>query len=377
MLSAAAVAPLAAAHKTPPAQNLYIDPFVLLSINGTRLKRDFVLDFGSIAQGAASITKTISLSSSQGNLPGFGAVSEPGGYAASIVHASDPRFATMVITFTPTTPGKANGTIVFPVEDGSGRDIAINVTANVLPTASVQISRIDMARLPAIAGGSLPKGVAHVQFYNNGPLNESGEIDVGLYASTSATFNAAGSLFLGTGNADLTLKSYQTKKISVRFSYPIPPTPGNYYIFAVADGPTLVTAAGSQYLLPYQEPILPPEINLSGVSTDSPLPIKQGKSRITIPIANSGNVRANAAVSLSLFTETAGSNGIEAPVEINLGNFVLDYSIAAGKGAIRSVVLNQRLPADELVYAEITAIHQSVSSSVLDISTVPETFTVR
>ncbi|HWB54088.1 MAG TPA: hypothetical protein VG722_07845, partial [Tepidisphaeraceae bacterium] len=384
LLSAAM--PLAAAK--PPAQNLYQDPYIVRSYNGHRLAKNAYVSFGKIAQGTAAVTKTISLLATQGNFstlldsdtstPGVQAtVITPANsnFSASVAISKDDIHATLSITFNPVTPGITKGTVVVKIYDGSNTVIAVNVAANVLPPPTVQITRIDMARLPDVVGGDGSKGVAHVQLTNDGALAVRGAATVQLYASSSSTFDAANSTLLGTTNTFRTFQAGDTKQISVDIKYPLPSESGDFYIFAIANGTNVIAPGGGEYLSPIQQPIQRPFINLSGVPTQSDNFAVGKHTPISVPISNTGNIKVHAKVSFQLYAVPPSGSGSDTPIVI--GSYTRSYSIRPNDQAIRKVSLGQAVPAGWEIVAQIVAVKLPANFSAEKQIDYIDTFAVR
>jgi hypothetical protein len=376
---------------TPPAQNLSEDPFIVLSQNGQRLTKDFTLAFGQVAVDSGPYTKTISLFDSQGSFPlnffslNFGGAATPAGYSVSTALGADSAHATMTVTFSPHTVGAAGGTIALPVFDGGNFVIAFNVGGTVLPTAATTVTRVVMGRLPKIAGnsfriGGVPQnGLAHVQLTNQDPTNaESGTVNVVLYATTAAMLDTSNALVLGTGSGTLTIKATRSKSIRVRIKFPVLQESANYNIFAVATGPSLITNNTFTYQSPILQFIAAPEINLSGLATQSPAFLVKKTSRVSVPIVNSGNVRAQAGLQLDIYTVAPSSEPDTTSLPSLLGTFNLNYSIDPNREAIRTLNLGQSVPAGFEIMAILTAVRLPAANAAIDKTVLPsDSFAVR
>ena len=325
-----------------------------------------------------------------GEFPPLGGVSAPSGFIVpSPIITSDKVHATLTITFDPEAlasdiAGPVGGTIVIPIVDGSNYVIALNVKATVLPTAAVSVTRIDMGRLPKIAGnsfriGGVPEnGLAHVQLTNsNTTFSETGAVNVVLYASTSDTLDTTDALVLGTGSTTLTIKADRSKAVKVPFKFPVLQQSADYHVFAVATGSTLIAPSGAQYGSPILLPIAAPEINLSGIATQSPAFLTRNTTRINVPIANSGNVRAQANVQLTIYTLPPPSEPGASSSPSLLGTFDLSYSIDPGREAIRTLNLGRTVPAGFEILAVINAVRLPAATASLDTSNLPDSFAVR
>ncbi|HEY1683730.1 MAG TPA: hypothetical protein VGG19_03125 [Tepidisphaeraceae bacterium] len=340
---------------------------------------------------AYSSTGVLAVSIAGGNTSGVfpplipqNVTNNPAGFSASIpVVNSDHVHATFTITFDPADvkPGKSAGNIIFFVNDGSNDVVAVNVSATVLPIAAVKVSRIDIGRLPKPNNPSsstnvLPKnGLAHVQLSNTGSLMETGSVQVDLYASTTDSANTADATFLGTGEAALEIKSDRNKAVKVHFVYSQVTQAGQYYIFAVATGPSLIAISGATYISPITETISPPEINLSGVATSSPSFLTHSTTQIAVPILNSGNITAHGIVDVSIYTLPPSSEPGASSSPSLLGSYELEYDIKRQRQAIRTIRIGTPVDAGWEILAEITAVH--VPADVIDASTLPDTFAVR
>jgi hypothetical protein len=376
------------------AQNLYQDPYIELSLTGQRLLKDYTLAFGQVAQGSGTLSKTISLYDSQGSFPlnffslNFGGGSLPSDFSVSTALGADSAHATLTVTFTPTTPGPAGGSIVIPVSDGGNFVIAFNVRATVLPTADVSVNRIDMARLPsaansihAINGNIHPKGLAHVQLLNDSTYTESGPVSINLYASLTPLIGdaiPADAILLGTGtNENITIKTGKMKPVLVHYAFPVLSETGKYNIIAVATAPTIIVASGAVYSSPILQPIQAPEINLSGIATQSPPFLTQKTARITVPISNSGTVRAKANVQFNIYIETPEDQTDPPSASSLLGTFNLNYSVGPDREAIRTLNLGQTVQAGDEIVAEITAVRVPATNTANNTTTLPDSFAVR
>lgn len=376
LLSAAV--PLAASTASAPAQHRYQDPFVQILVNGKTVKKGYVLNFGRLPLSSAPVTKTVTLVSLQGGFPFDNAkIRTPTDFSILYGTSSEPDRLPLQVTFTPTTVGHSHGTVVIPTSDNSGYVLALNVSAVVLPPPSVQISRIDIGRLPNLAGGDHSKGTAHLKLTNVSDATLRGPVTIQLFASTDQNFSATDDLLLGTAKRAVKVAADHTNQLNLKFQYPVPPESGNYYIFAVASGDRMISPAGGVYLSPIQQTIQKPEISLAGVPTQTPSYTTNNPTRVVLPVINKGNITAFAKIDATLYS-TADAGSFNPSTAQKLDSYTnLNYRIRPGRTILRRVRVSQSIPAGQEIIAVITAIHLPSNLNSFSTSEVPDIFRVR
>lgn len=379
-----AVVPLATATNPPgvPSEHRYNDPYISLFYNGKQFRKGQTVEFGQVIQGTAAITKNITLVNSHQPITTsiIGQIITPTNYTATVIYnTSNPFQATLAITFTPVTIGRNAGTVVVQTKDGTGGSISVNVSAQVLPPPTVNVSRIDMSKSVVVVGGNGAQGSARVQLTNMSATNRiSGNVTVKLYASSDSVLDTATDTFLGSTATEVGIKPGISKPVKVHLTYPLPSASGNFHIFAVATGNTVISPEGGEYLSPIQQPIERPTVSLAGVATATPTFTTNSPTVLSIPIANEGNVDTNVTATVELFSVPPGTNfdGGE-PAEL-LKTYKLNYFIKVNRKAIRKVSIPGPVAAGQEIIAELTDIKLPKKLAKADqASVLPDAFAVR
>jgi len=207
---------------------------------------------------------------------------------------------TGAITYLPAAGFSGTDTFAYSVADDQGvTSTATTVTVTV--TAATLSGTIDAALPSAAVAGQKARGTVKVGVQNQTPDQVKGKVNVALYLSEDGVLDDADAL-VSEKQANLKVNAGKVKNVSLKLKN-LPTVGADTYQFLTQvtspDGSVAVLPAGSVT-------VTSPFVDLVPATAAVPaVPLTIGKNqKLSLNIANNGNISANGSVLLELFATT-------------------------------------------------------------------------
>jgi hypothetical protein len=248
------------------------------------------------------------------------------------------------------TPGTGTDGGVTPPADGSGAPPVVAEPPPVVgpvvaaPAEGISVVEVTPVKLPKQILGGLrrARGRVRVVLKNEGTAAAAGPVTVTVLASADAAASPDADLALATLTRAVRLKPGASRTLSLRVKFPAPPATGEYVLLATAAGAPVSTKNVAQGAATVHIDL--PAVQLVPGAGDgtapAPLAVKfGGRTVLTVPVTNQGNVPATDPLDLELRVSTDGSLANSLPL-LTLD----DVRLPVRAGATRPLKLAFDLP---------------------------------
>jgi hypothetical protein len=213
------------------------------------------------------------------------------------------------------------------------------------PAEGISVVEVTPVKVPAeiVGGQRRARGRVKVVLKNEGTAAAAGPVTVTLLASADAAPSPDVDLTLGTLTRAVRLKPGASRTLSIRVRFPAPATTGDYVLLASAAGPAVSTKNLAQGAATVHIDL--PAVQLvpgaGDGTTPGPLAVKLGgRTVLTIPVTNQGNIPLTDPLDVELRVSTDGTLVNSLPL-ITLD----DIRLPVRAGATRPMKLAFDLPA--------------------------------
>jgi hypothetical protein len=298
-------------------------PDITVTVGGTGVQSGGTVDFGTVAPGAAAVTRTITVrNDGNRNLVFSEAATAPAGYTITqalpqIVSAG--TSADLIVALDTSTPGAPAGALTIPSNDTDETPFTLNLTAAVQQPSGVTVSDVTVSGAPAriIGGDRTAKASVAVTLTDVGDQDFNGPVTVTLFASTDNTAHPNTDTKLAEVTKKLKIKANAAAKpLKLKVQFPAVNADGDYVLVAQATGTGVSGGQSSAVAQGAALRIERPFVDLAGTgAAPTPLALTSGKkSSLSVPLMNNGNVAAKGSVNVELFLSIDGTEALATPL---------------------------------------------------------------